>query len=63
MVARILRRAKPLGEQPGRTGLAAEGEHGEIEFSRTAGVRNGILLEEADALAKCAVASLPLHSQ
>ena len=61
VAARVGRGTKPLGEQLSCARLTAEGQHGEIEFNRTAGVPDGILLKESDALAERRVARFPLN--
>ena len=61
MVAGVCGWAKLLREQLNCARLTAEGEQGEIEFGGAAGVRDGIFLEKADALAKRSLASLAVH--
>lgn len=50
MVARAGRGTKILDQQLPRSALTAESKHGEIEFGRAPVVRDGVFLEEADAL-------------
>ena len=61
MVARVGCGTKILRQQLPRSALTAEGEQGEIEFSRTARVRHGISLEETNTLTEGAISSLPIH--
>ncbi len=60
MVAGICGWTKPLGKQLGGTALTAEGQHGEIEFSGAAGIRDGVFLEETNALTEGPVADFAI---
>ena len=61
MATGVGRRTKNSLQQLPRSCLAAEGQQGEIEFSRTARVRDGIFLEETNTLTEGAISSLPIH--
>lgn len=61
MIAGVCGWAKSFRQQLAGAGLSSEGEQGEIEFGGAAGTRDGIFLEEADALTKRSLASLAVH--